>query len=510
MIHLFQTSVSNECIGDLMKSSLVFLWVILNANLAFGFTLTEENLIKMATKSNPTSAEIEASFLGSRVHAMELRDGFGYEAYGQYGHVDTNERALVSFMPVFTTVNQYKLGVRKYSKYGLVLDANTSVTSQSGFSDVGSTFNEVHSTKHEVGLQADLWRDFMGRISNAKFKNAKDLEAKDELQFSISQKNFVLNVRRLYWNLVANAEKLKINERLSLAAKKQLQDSKRRMANSVADTAEVARFEALVHQRTGQIILLNYEREALLKNLRQMFPELNSKKLNLGKYNINKTIFEVLSCTQTIQNLEAVPYEHTKYDEVVELLKKVKEREKSVATTYDDIDLKLDLKLAQIGISSETDDNINYEGSYQGSLNDITQNDRHTMTAGLTLTIPFGEDRSTTAKVKEKLSELQFESQLQKIQSNVNATHTQIRESVRFLTELMKTQRANSKSLNVRVDELKKKYRQARIQEFVLIQDEELLLQSDISVIDTQLTVINTIFDYLSVFNTYPCQFNRI
>lgn len=493
-----------------MKSSLILLCGLLTASSALAYTLTEDNIIKMATKSNPTSSEIEASFLASKVQALEVGDRFGFEAYGQYGHVDTNERAVVSFQPVFTTINQYKVGVKKYSKYGLVLDANTTVTAQSGLSESGSNYDEIHTTKHEIGLQADLWKDFMGRISNSKFRNAKDLAAKDELQFAIGQKAFVLNVRRLYWNLVANGEKLKINKRLSAAAKKQLKDSKKRKANSVSDTAEVARFESLVHQRAGQIILLEYEREALLKSLRQMFPELNGQNLKLGEYNINKTIFEVLSCTQTIQNLKKVPYEHTKYDEVVALLKKVKEREESIAGTYDDIDLKLDLKLAQIGVSSETDDNTTYEGSYEGSLDDISDNGRQTFSAGLTLTIPFGEDRSTTAEVKEKLAELQFESQLQKIESNVNATHTQIKESVRFLTDLMRTQRANSKSLNVRVKELKKKYRQARIQEFVLIQDEELLLQSDISVIDTQLTVINTIFDYLSVFNTYPCQFNRI
>lgn len=248
-----------------MKSSLVLFIGILSTSLVYGFTLTEDNLIKMANKSNPTSSEIEASFLASKVQAMELGDKFGFEAYAQYGHVDTNERAAVAFQPVFSTVNQYKVGVKKYSKYGLVLDANTSVTAQSGASESGSTYDNLHTTKHEIGLQADLWKDFMGRISSAQFSNAKDLALKDDLQLIIGQNTFVLNVRRLYWNLVANSEKLSINKRLSLAANKQLKDSKKRKADSVSDTAEVARFESLVHQRTGQIILLEYERENLLK-----------------------------------------------------------------------------------------------------------------------------------------------------------------------------------------------------------------------------------------------------
>lgn len=495
--------------GEVMKLLTFLFMYIASSSLLYAFTLTEENLIKMAKQSNPSSSEIEASFLASQVDAMELQDRYGFEAYGQYGHVDTNEKAVVSFQPVFTTVNQYKVGVKKYSKYGLVLDANTSVLQQSGISESGSNYKDLHTTRHEIGVQADLWKDFLGRISKAQFNSAKDIQAKDEYQLKIGQQVFEINARRLYWNLVANAQKLEINNSLIRTAAKQLRDVKKRRANSVSDSAEVAKFQSLVFKRRGQIILLKYEREMLLKSLREMFPQLNGKKVTLGKFNIDKTIFEVVSCTQTINKLQSAPLEYTKYDEILTLLKNVQERGKSVDNTYDDIDLKLDLKLYQIGVASQTDDNKNFYGDYNSSLDDIADNDRQGMSAGLVLTIPFGEDKSATTKVKERLTELKFDAQLAKIESNVRATHDQVKESVTLLTQLITTQRANSKALAVRVKELQKKYKQARIQEFVLIQDQEALLQSDISVIDTQLTVIGTLFDYLSVFDTYPCAFNR-
>ena len=70
------------------------------------FTLTENNVIAMSKASNPSLMEIEASFLASKVRLEELKDRFGFEAYAQYGHQNTNEKAIVVFQPVFTNINQ--------------------------------------------------------------------------------------------------------------------------------------------------------------------------------------------------------------------------------------------------------------------------------------------------------------------------------------------------------------------------------------------------------------------
>jgi hypothetical protein len=470
------------------------------------FIITEDNLVKLSKKNNPTLSEIEASFLSSKVQANELQDKFGYEFYAGHSHRSTKEKPIITFMPVFNTVNNYQVGIKKYTKYGIVLDLNRSTGLQSN----DTNYSDLTKTTDELGIQVDLWKDFMGQITRSQFDNVNDLKSKDQLQKNISKNVLTVNVRRLYWSLVANQEKIKITQRLNSAAKRQLRDAKKRFANSITDKAQVAQFESAVHQRKGSLLFLKYEREILIKNLRDIFPDLTAKKIELGSYNLSKTIFEVLSCSAQINKLTQAPLDYTQYDEVTQLLKKMQTRQLKVDGSYDDIDLKFDLKLQRVGVASESADGTNYSGNYADSTQDFADNDRSAMSAGLVLTIPFGQDKSKTTTVKETLTEKQFDASISSLDANVKTTHFQVLRSVNILTEVIKEQKANSKALGIRVKEMEKKYAQARIPEYVLIQDQDSLLQSDINIVDTQLKVVNTLLDYLAVFNTFPCSFNRI
>ena len=300
-------------------------------------SLTEESLIKMARDTNPGLSEVEASFLATKVQAMELEDKFGYELYSSYGHQNTKEKSTIAFQPVFGNINTYKVGVRKYTKYGVVIDLNTNSMVQNGSSDSGSDYKDLHTTKYELGFQVDLWKDLMGKLTKSQYDNLQDMKKKDELQQAISKNVFEVNIRRLYWSLVANAEKIRINQNLHKAAIVQLADAKKREANSISDKAAVAKFESLVHQRKGSILVLEYERESLLKNLRNSFPSLNGKKLALGKYNVNKSIYEVLACTAKIDKTVGVPYDNTSYDEVVSILKDMRARQLGSDIKFDDM-----------------------------------------------------------------------------------------------------------------------------------------------------------------------------
>jgi outer membrane protein TolC len=474
--------------------------------LASEFEITEAKLKKMSQKSNPSLDQIEATFMASQVQKDELEDKFGFEAYAGYNHANTKEKGQIAFQPVFSNINQYQVGVKKYTKYGVVLDFSSSVDSRSGGTPTAD-YKDLHTTTNSLSVQMDLWKDFMGSITRMNFDNVGDIKKKDSLQADISKSVLKANVRRLYWSIVANQEKLSITNNLYVASQKQVKNARRRKANSISDKAEVARFESLVHQRKGQLLFLEYEREILFKNLRDVFPELNGKSLKLGAYNLNKSVFEVLECTQKIDAQANVPYAYTKYDEIVSLLRSIQSRQYKVDSSYGDIDLKFDLKLSQIGVSS--DGTTDYEGNYQDSLSDIADNDRGAMSAGLMLTIPFGENKAGTVAVKEALTERQFSANINSIESNVRSTHEQVKRSVKLLSHLIKEQKSNSKQLSIRVKEMKRKYSQARIPEYALIQDEDSLLQSDLTVVDTQLQVVNTILDYVAVFNTFPCSFNR-
>lgn len=484
--------------------------ILLNYGYAQEVKLSEQMLTEMSLSSNPNLDQIEATFLDSKIRAEELKDKFGFEAYSGYNYLNTNERATIPFIPIFRNINQYQIGVRKYTKYGMVLDANTSVDARWGDSN-NTNFDQVTTTTYEVGLQMDLWKDFLGRMTKSQFDNLQDLKKKDELQASISKAAFVTNTRKLFWNLIGNEEKIKITQRLAKKAEQQAADARRRKANSVSDTAEVARFESLVHQRKGSLINLKYEREMLLKSLRDTFPQLAGKEIELAPYNKDKILFDILACSAQINDEKNVPYKSTSYDEVISLLRSVQTRQAQIDETYDDVDLQLNLKLRQVGVASDTDDGgSTYSGSYADSLEDIADNNRSGMEAGIALTIPFGEDKKATKTVKEAYTEKSFLANINMMDAKVRSTHQQTQKSVKLLSELMKEQKANSRQLAIRVKEMKRKYNQARIPEYALIQDEDSLLQSDLSVVDIQLLVIGTMLDYFGVFHDYPCAFNRM
>lgn len=473
------------------------------------FELSEESLIKLAKKDSPQLDEIQSRLLEAKANYQMSNDNLSSEAYAGYNHVTTNEKAPVPFFPIYSPVNQYKLGVRKNFKYGLSADVSASVQQQSG-SSANSEFDNIHTTIYDLTINIDLWQDLFGRLTRLRLDNAKLNFESNKLKSKIENKTFLVAVRRMYWNLVANAEKLKISKRLLTQAEKQAKDARQRKRNSIADAGEVARYESQVASRRGSVLLLEYQREQIIKALTDMVPQLSGKEIVLAPYSVDKSIFDVLACTQIIGKEQTVPYKFTDYDEVTGILKKIQKNQSQLDESYDDIDLKLSTSFKQIGVASEDPDgNGNlYEGSYQESLDDIADNDRSAFQAGLTLTIPLGSQEKT-AQVKEEYNKRRLDASIKSTENNIIATHNQISRQIKVLQEVIKTQRLNSDKLNIRLKDMRKKFNQARISVSDLIQDQDALLNSDLAIIDTQLEILNTLFDYFTIFTDTPCGFNK-
>ncbi len=468
-----------------------------------------ENSYKELMKSNvPALMDIETKQLSTQLQKSKFKESFQAQAYVNYGHSDTKEKSMIPFQPIFKTSNQYEVGLKKNTMYGVSVDLSQSVDTRSGDSETGSTYNDIHTTIYELGMNISLWKDFLGINSRRNFKNLQELELQSKKEELISRKIVGLNFRKIYWALVANQEKTEITNSLLKTSLKQAKDAKRRQASSVSDKAEVAIFESKVSQRKGQLLYLKHEKELLLKNLRELFPELNNKELALASYNKQGATAEILACSGKILVDSSIPFEKSEYNNVVELLKSQKNRQSKIDQNHDDIDLNLQLKYQQKGLSSNSDDNTNFEGDYTDSLDDLSDNDRSGMSAALSLVIPLGKTAKTTKELQEKINEKRYYSQITFLKNQLVSTHTQVRRSMGILAEVIEAQKKNSKQLNIRVKEMKKKYSQARIPEYALFQDQEALLQSDILIIDTQLQIINTLLDYYSVFQNYPCKFN--
>jgi outer membrane protein TolC len=470
----------------------------------FAITITEEDISRFTRTSNPNLQKIEAQALEAKKNYLAAEDSLGVKLYGGYKHETTREKALNPFIPVFSPVNQYQIGLSKKSQYGIESKLEASVDSRTA-----NNFNSVNTSMVSLELGFDLWSNFLGRISKRELENAKLSKEQMKIKEGLDLKALESKNRKIFWAIVANEEKKKLTQKLFSTAKKQAKDARKRLKSSVADKTEVSRYDSQVSMREGQLYLLDYERERLAAQLRMQFPQLANQKIKIGKYNLDKTIFEVLSCTQQINSKTKTPYEYSEYDELLSYLSKIQANQEKIDTSSS-IDLKLVTKFKTTGVASDEVSPGQYEGSFEDSLDDIEQNNRTGLEAALMFTIPLGSTSNELKEVNTLVNKKRLSAQLLEAKTSMHSTHEQVTKSIEILRNVIRSQKENSKSLNIRVKDMKKKYSQARIPLYALIQDQDELMNNDLNVIDTQITILNTLLDYFIVFNKTPCAFNRI
>jgi outer membrane protein TolC len=494
-----------------MKFQLVVIALMFMSTLSLAKTLklTEKSIFANLDDNVPKLQEIEATFLNAKAQYKGAQDKLGAEIYGNRTYDETRERPLIDFFPVYNPINQYQVGIKKNFKYGISADLSQSFDQRTGGSGT-LNINNATTIINSLNLNFDLWKDLFGKLTRAQLDNAKLLYSQAKLQKRIEKKAFDITLRRVYYALVANEEKQKVQKTLLNLAKSQAQDARKRKRNSIADVGEVARYESQVEARKGSLFYLQYERENLFKTLRQYIPKFNEYELELSSYDLGSKINDVLQCTAVISSQRVAPYKYTYYDEMKDYLQKALGHQEVVDKSYDDIDVKITTGIRYTGVGNDNLGSNNYRGSTDLAMEDLENNNRMGFNAGVMVSIPIGGEKAATRKVKEVYTKKKYRAQIKNIDANLQSTHRQINESIKILMQVIDAQKQNSKKLKVRLKDMRKKYNQARVSVNALIQDQDALMSSDLSIIDTQLQIVNTILDYLIVFQETPCAFNRI
>lgn len=471
--------------------------------------LNEKMLTEMASSETPQLEQIEAAFYSIAVRENEQKEKFAPELFGLGQYSETNERALIRFQPVWSPIAQAQLGVRQNLSNGFSTSASIT-TDQRSAAPTAFTgrFRDVTTTSVRFQVQMDLWKDLFGRLTKADLESLRYERERAEIEKEIQTKAFNISIRRLFWSLVANNESLKISNELLKTAQRQTEETTRRFKSSVAEADELARYEAQVAQRTGTVTFLQYQRDAIVKQLKNLLPKLSGDDLIIEDYDVQKTIDEVIACTTTIASRTEVPYDFTKYDEVISLLKKQRGQRQIVNSRYSDADVKLIGAVKSTGIDSEPS-GTGYRGNYGGSVDDQTSNNRTGYEVGLQFVMPLGSAKDNTKKTKELYDEKRLLASIDSSEAQVKNTHFQLVKSIQHLNEVVRAQKVSSAQLGKRLVYMRKKYQQARVSVNDLIQDQDSLFNSELTTIDTQLAIINTIFDYLVIFPETPCSFNR-
>ena len=471
--------------------------------------LSEKFISEVAAKGAPQIDQIQAAFLSVNLQRGQLNEQFAPELFGRGSYSETNEKPIITFIPIFSPVKTAQLGVRQNLKSGFAAEAAINTDQRSANSAASGKFRDVTTTTLSFTMQMDLWKDLFGRTSKARVESAEMDSKRAQLEKDIQTKTFLISLRRIYWSLVANQESLKISEQLLKTAQRQAAETQRRFKDSVAETDEVAGYNAQVASRQGTLTYLEYQRETLIKQLKNLLPELSESQLKLADYDLNTTFNEVMGCTATIAQQAKVPMNFTQYDEATDLIRKVRVQAKTINSRYSDVDLKLYGTVKSTGVSSSQGAN-GFTGSYGGSLGDMENNNRSGYDVGLRFSLPLGSVKADNQRTKELYDEKRLSAAIDSNDARVNNTHYQLVSSITLLNEIIRSQKVNSEQLSKRLTHMRKKYVQARASVNDLVQDQDALLNSELATIDTQLQILNVLFDYLAIFTETPCSFNRI
>jgi hypothetical protein len=476
----------------------IYLVILLYIDGAYANTVfISESSLKAYSKKTPSSDKADATLISAKIAFSEYQDNFSLGAFASSRYATTKEKAFISIAPVYSPQSNYEIGFKK--RFALGLEAKTAINSDTKEFVFSGSKDERTSTYLSMKLSVDLWKNILGKLDKANLDSRSILLKQGEIKKKISNHNFLITLRQLFWQMVANQNAQNISESLLKSAKKQVRDANSRRKNSAADKGEVARYKALASSRLSSLTYLKFQREKLTRSLKRLIPELTDKAIVIKDYDLDRVVGKVMSCINTIKSSEKIPYEHTLYDELITEIKGFHQKQLKITNTYDDIDLKLSTTLSSKGVESNKSESF-----------DETFNGKRTgFEVGVMLTIPLGFS-SKTEEQKIKANRLKASYESREIIQELASTHKFIFRSITHLLSTVEAQADSRKNLKIRITDMKRKYHQGRITVSEYINDQDSLFQTELQILESKTMILGVLFNYLGIFTETPCEFNRI
>ena len=280
--------------------------------------LSERELVQMTLESSPVLQNIEATNQLAKLERSRLDADYESRLSGQWRYAESREDGLASFIPVFSPERSAGLGLSKKLPVGM----NVAVRGFQSQINAGNVINAATRTGASLNLEVDLLKNFFGRIDRAALLEKQSAQEKAELQAALNRKTLLMDVRKLYWSMVANQLSLELSEQLIGSANQQLVDAKNRSQAGAADQGDVARSLAQVQSRQSSAYLFKYEREQLEYQLKKMVPALVDKPIRVSPDGIDEAVVGVLSCVKSITQDQRGNPKYSTYYSVIDLTRK--------------------------------------------------------------------------------------------------------------------------------------------------------------------------------------------
>jgi hypothetical protein len=483
----------------MIKSKYLILLTLIPNLYAATQNITEGMLVKKALSSSPSIHSLLAKFKKAQFRESDFKQQYRWNLVSEARREQTNEKPLITFAPVFSPSDTLSIGMHKNTQSGLGIKGSV-FHNKREFSLSGSetTRNIVGAN---FGITLDLYKDFLGKTSTAQIKQMSELTRRQKVEKAIAESEIKVSIRRLFWNTVANAEKLRISKQLLQSSNKQLKLAERRKRSGVADAGEVALYYSQVSSREARVSFYEFKQINLFKSVKQFIPSLAQENLVVADYDMEKAVAEVVACSEHILAMKDIPYSSTHYDELIKISNEIYNQSKKVTSTYGKPDLKLTGEVFVKGV----------DDTYSNAMSDWQDNDRSGYTVALNLSFPLGREKIKGIRaVKKEYEKIENKSFVNDINAKLYSAHMGIQKAIPFLFASIKAQEKENFYLNNQIKDSKRKYLQGRISATDLTNSQDNFLATELSIIDTKLTILSTLFDYFQFFPKTQCAFNGV
>jgi hypothetical protein len=124
--------------------------------------------------------------------------------------------------------------------------------------------------------------------------------------------------------------------------------------------------------------------------------------------------------------------------------------------------------------------------------------------------MPLGSDSKASEKALVTAKKNSLLAQSQTLNNEIESSFLTMTKSLALLNQGLQSQEANSENLKISYKEMERKFQQGRVPVATLISEQDALFQSELQEISFRKQIAHLLLDYLSVFSSFPCQWNQL
>ncbi len=460
-------------------------------------TFSEKWLIENINKNGLAPLSAEQMDLSGEEIALSSQVPYSYQMGGSGQIFRSNSDASNSFQPAVRNSHGWDV----YASKAWTIGMTSKLGIKNDYSKLKSSSGDIlsHSPTYYLQIQASLFQNLFGKLDRALQEQSQFAKTTYKLKAQMAEHQSITAARTLYWSIMANNISISLSKSLIETSKQQLKEMNRRYKSGAAEKADVYLSEAQVSQREAALLGLQLKEQGYLRELRLIVPAIgNIGRENFPTINIENVIANVSECIVQISSHKETPRQYTSYAALFEIYKKISAAESSLARKGLGPEVSLGLQVASKGV----------DPTFNDAFSEASDLNKGSWGASLGVTVPLDGSSSKLIRTKKRLAEINELKQHRELELLLNGTHESALTSIQYLLGSIRTLDSSSKALGNRVEAVQKKYRQGRVDFLSLVQEQDQLFNADIGLTESRLLFLRELFNYFSIFNKTPCDFN--